>query len=275
MRTTIVVKLGGELLAPERRAEAEAIAADIAALVREGLRVVVVHGGGPQTTALQRRLGQEVRMVGGRRVTDDDALDAIKMVVAGKLNVELTALLGGAGVRAIGLHGASGRVIAAEKRPARVVAGGGPDPVDFGHVGDVVGVDRALLDHLASGGLVPVMACIGCDAAGRVFNINADTVANGVARALGAERLVMITSAPGVLRDVGDPTSRIPRLTRADAERAIVDGVIAGGMIPKVEESFEALAAGVEHVHVVGHLTPGDLAREIHAPGSVGTVLEP
>jgi len=273
--STIVLKLGGEILSPERRAEAEAIASDVRVLVESGHRVIAVHGGGPQTTALQKKLGQEPKIIGGRRVTDDDALAAIQMVVGGKLNIDLCALLGAAGVQAVGLNGASARVIACEKRPAKVVTGGGPDPVDFGHVGDVTGVNHALLALLLTSGYVPVLACIGMDGAGRVFNINADTVANGVARALAAERLVLITGAPGVLRDIKDESTRIPRLTRAEGDRAIADGSVAGGMVPKLEEAFEALGSGVSGVHVVGRLRAGDLAREMATPGSVGTVLVP
>lgn len=269
----IVIKLGGEILAPERLLEARAIAGDLAALVAAGEEVVVIHGGGPQTTALQKKLGQEPRIVAGRRVTDEDALDALKMVVGGKLNAELAALLSAAGVRAVGLNGASARAIAAERRPPKVVKGGGDQPIDFGLVGDVTGVNRELIALLLDHGYVPVLACIGADLSGQLFNINADAVANGVARAIGAERLVVVTGTRGVLRDVGDPASRIDRLTKAEAERAIADGTVAGGMIPKLEECFEALAQGVREVHVVGGLVQGDLQREIASPGTVGTVL--
>lgn len=235
----------------------------------------MVHGGGPQTTALQKKLGQEPRIIAGRRVTDDDALDAIKMTVAGKLNSELCALLLAAGARPVGLNGSSARVIAAEKRPPRLVKGGGDEPIDFGHVGDVTGVNDAFLSLLLSNGYTPVLACLGADARGFIYNINADAVANGLARALSADRLVLVTSAPGVLRDVNDVSSRIPRLTRAEAERAIADGSVGGGMIPKLEESFAALASGVRGVHVVGNISAGDLEREITSPGSVGTALLP
>lgn len=269
----IVLKLGGEILSKERLSEAQAIAADVRQLLSAGHRLILVHGGGPQTTALQKRLGQEPQIVGGRRVTDDDALEAIKMVVGGKLNIDFCTILSGAGVAAVGLSGASARAIEAEKRPPKLVTGGGDQPVDFGHVGDVTGVNHRLLELLLGAGFTPVLACIGADAAGRIYNINADAVANGVARALGADRMVMVTGAPGVLRDIKDESTRIPTLTKAAAEAAIRDGVVAGGMIPKVEESFEALASGVAGVHIVGRLGPGDLLREIESPGAVGTAL--
>jgi acetylglutamate kinase len=271
----IVVKLGGELLSDERRAELEAITADVAQLVDRGDRVLMIHGGGPQTTALQKALGQTPNIVGGRRITDGDALDAITMVVGGRLNIALTSALRGAGVNAVGLNGVSGRAIACEKRPPRVVSGAGDQPVDFGHVGDVTGVNEALLSLLLDGGYVPVLACIGSDAEGRPFNINADVVANGVAIALSADRLLLVTGTPGVLRDVEDPSSRIATLTIAEGRRAIADGTVQGGMIPKLEESFVAIERGVGRIHIVGTLGAGDLLRGLEAPGSVGTTLLP
>jgi acetylglutamate kinase len=266
----IVVKVGGEVVASPHMA---ALAADVASLRAAGERVVIVHGGGPQTTELQRRLGQTPRVVGGRRITDADALEAVKMAVAGKVNVDACALLLAAGARPVGLHGAS--VVSAIKRPPRIVSGGGPDPIDFGYVGDVVSVNVELLDLLGRAGYVPVVACLGADGEGHVFNINADAVANRLAVGVGARALVLVSDVSGVMRDPTDPTTRFPRLAVAEGRRAIADGVVTGGMIPKLEESFAALAAGVAAVHVVGRLSLGDLAREVGDPGSVGTVLVP
>jgi acetylglutamate kinase len=266
----IVLKLGGEVVAGPYLA---AIAHDVAAIAAAGTKVVVVHGGGPQATKLQEKLGQVPRIVGGRRITDGDALDVMKMTVAGKVNVDLCAALLAAGARPVGLHGASARAIDAVKRPPRVVSGGGPDPIDFGFVGDVVGVNRELIELLTEHAFVPVLACLGADAAGNVFNINADVVANQVAILLGARSLFLVTDVPAVLRDVNDPSSRIARLSVADGKKAIADGVVTKGMIPKLEESFAAIAQGVRAVHVVGRLARGDLSREAESPGSVGTVL--
>ena len=266
----VVLKLGGEVVASEHMA---AIAADAKELLARGERVVLVHGGGPQATALQKQLGQTPRIVAGRRITDDATLDVMKMVVAGKVNVDACAALLKAGVSPVGLHGASALTIRATHRPPRVVTGAGPDPIDFGHVGDVAGVNGELLALLMGAGYLPVLACLGADAAGRVYNINADVVANRVAVALDAKALVLVSDVAGVLRDVADPSSRIPRLTAADAKRAIAEGVITRGMIPKVEESFAAIAEGVRAVHIVGKLARGQLAREVAEPGSVGTVL--
>ncbi len=267
----VVVKIGGEIVhAPSM----PAIAADVAALAGRGERVVMVHGGGPQATALQRALGQEPKVVGGRRITDQAALDVMKMIVAGHVNVDLCAALVAAGARPVGLHGASSLAIEAVRRPPRVVSGGGPDPIDFGLVGDVIGFRRELLDLLADAGYVPVLACLGADSGGQVLNINADIIANQLAQLLGADDLVLVTGTPGVLRDLTDPASRLPRLTAAEARAGIADGTIGGGMIPKLEESLAVLETErVGAIHIVGELRPGDLIRAIDQPGSVGTTL--
>lgn len=267
--TFVVIKLGGEVIAGP---ELPHVAADIAAMAR-GHRVVVVHGGGPQATKLQEALGQTPKKIAGRRVTDEATLDVMKMAVAGKLNVDLCAALLAAGAHPIGLHGASSCAIRAEQRPPRVYSGAGPDPIDLGLVGDVTGVNQALLTLLCGAGHVPVLACLGAAEDGRVFNINADIVATRVAVALDAASLVLISDVRGVLRDIKDPTSRLGRLTVDEAKELIATGVAKEGMIPKLEESFTSLAAGAKAVHIVGKLGPGDLLREVEQPGSVGTVL--
>lgn len=264
--STWVIKLGGEVVASPGL---PVLATDLARLPH----AVVVHGGGAQATALQKALGQEPNIVAGRRVTDAATLDVMKMVVAGKLNVDLCSALLAAGAKPVGLHGASSLAVRAHKRPPREIPGHGV--VDFGHVGDVDGVNQDLLSLLLGGGYLPVLACLGADENGAVYNINADTVANGVAVALGAAGLLLVSDVPGVLRDVADPKSRIPRLTEAEARAAIADGTITKGMIPKLEESFAALAAGVRAVYVLGKLGPGELVRATESPGSVGTVLVP
>lgn len=265
--TCVVVKVGGEVV---RGAELPALAHDVAELSRAG--VVLVHGGGPQATELSRRLGIEPRIVAGRRVTDRETLDVMKMAIAGLVNVDLCAALAAAGARPIGLHGASDRLVLARKRPPRVYDGAGPEPVDLGHVGDVVSIHVERLEGFVGEGLVPVVACIGAGEDGAVYNINADIVGNRIAAALRA-RLVLVTDARGVLSDPSDPGSRLARLTNSDARTAIESGAIRGGMIPKVTESFAALAQGVEAVHIVGGLARGELVREMAEPGSIGTVL--
>jgi acetylglutamate kinase len=266
----VVIKLGGEVVQGPYMA---AIAADVAEIRAAGTPVVLVHGGGPQATELQKRLGQTPKIVGGRRVTDQDTLEVMKMIVAGKVNVDLCAALVAAGAKPVGLHGASACTVLATRRPPKVVTGGGPDPVDFGFVGDVIGINDALIALLTSDGYVPVLACLGADQQGNLYNINADAVANQVAIRLDARALVLVTDVPGVMRDISDPSSRIGRLRMAEGKRAIEEGVVTKGMIPKLEESFAAIEQGVRAVHIVGKLSRGDLARAVTSPGEVGTVL--
>jgi acetylglutamate kinase len=197
----------------------------------------------------------------------------MKMVLAGKLNVDLCATLLAAGLAPVGLHGASGHLIRAVRRPPKPYPSAGPDPVDLGLVGDVTGFHLPLLDTLWAAGYLPVIACLGADAAGGVYNINADLVGNQLAAALHAERLFLVTSTPGVLRDVHDPASRLTRLSCADARRAIADGVVTGGMIAKLEEAMAVIDQGVGAIHILGKLAAGDLVRAVREPGSVGTTL--
>jgi acetylglutamate kinase len=267
---TIVLKLGGEIV---HSPALDVIARDLRTLVEGWHRVAIVHGGGPQASALQRTLGLETRMVAGRRFTDPATLEVMKYVVAGQLNVDLCARLLANGVVPVGLHGASGHVIQATRRPPRPMQGAGPGPVDLGLVGDVVAFNLPLLGDLFERRYVPVLACLGCDRDGQPLNINGDTVASQLAGALEADALVLVTSTPGVLRDVNDPASRIPRITRAEFERMVKDGTVSGGMIPKLEESFDVLRGGAKSVVIVGNLGEGDLVRAILTPGSAGTVL--
>ena len=266
----IVVKLGGEVVASP---EMDAIARDVRELVEAWHRVTIVHGGGPQASALQKRLGQEPRLIAGKRYTDEAALEVMKYVIAGQVSVDCCARLLAGGVMPVGLHGASGHMIQARRRPPSVMAGAGPDPVDLGLVGDVMGFNLGLLGDLWERRYVPVLGCLGMGADGQALNINGDTVAGQLAGALRSDALVLVTSTPGVLRDVKDPSSRVPTITHAQFEAGVKDGSISGGMIPKLEESFAVLASGARSVVVVGKLAPGDLERAVLEPGSVGTVL--
>lgn len=266
----IVIKVGGELF---ETGKIPALAKDIATLRGRGVPVMVVHGGGPQSSALQKQLGQTPNIVGGRRVTDAETLRVVKMVVAGQLNIDLCAALLAAGAKPIGLNGASSLAIAASKRPPSHYPGGGDTLVDFGFVGDVTGINHELLQLLVDNGYVPVLACLAADHDGTIYNINADVVANQLAAALKAQHLVLVTSTAGVLRDVSEPTSRIAVLRAAEAEAAIEDGSISGGMIPKIHESLRGLAQGIGAVHIIG--PDSGLLSEIDNPGYGGTALLP
>lgn len=269
--STLVVKVGGEVIAdPTLRHN---LAHGLADLRRSGHRVVVVHGGGPQATALSERLGLQPHIVGGRRVTDAETLLVMQRVLAGEVSVTLVAALTAAGLSAVGLSGTSAGLVRARRRPPVVVTGGGPQPIDLGFVGDVVSVNTALLELLLGAGHVPVLCSLGGDAVGGVYNINADIVAGEVAEALAAERLLHLTGAPGVLRDAKDATTRISHLTIETAKAFIAAGQIKGGMIPKVEESLARLHGRIGAIHICGAATPNGLGAEVAEPGSVGTVF--
>ncbi|OIP40287.1 MAG: acetylglutamate kinase [Deltaproteobacteria bacterium CG2_30_63_29] len=271
MNETVVIKIGGDLASdPQQLA---ALTDDLKALRAAGWRIVVVHGGGPQVTELSARLGLKKNVVAGRRVTDAETLEVTKMVLAGLVAVDLVAAMATRGLDAIGLAAVSAGVIRATKRPPRVVSGGGPAPVDFGFVGDIVEVGVKALNALLDAGLVPVMNSLGRDDAGQVLNINADTAATRVAQALGARLVLTTGGVRGVLSDRNDPTSRIATLTESAAREATRSGVIEGGMIPKIEESLEVLGQGVWAIHIMGALEAGDLLAELNQPGSVGTAL--
>ena len=273
-----VLKFGGDVVADTGRLLG--VAAEIAALTGAGWRFLICHGGNPQANALTQRLGLERTQVGGRRVTDADTLQVMKQILAGECSVNVVAACMTRGVQAVGVSGVSAGTVTARRRPPIVVSGGGPDPVDFGFVGEIVDVRPGLIEHLWDGGFTPVLNTLGldCEAAYgeplQVYNINADTVASTLAAALGADHLFLMTGVPGVLRDKDDPATRIPRLTEGEARQAIEDGVIVGGMIPKVEEALRQLSAGVGAIHILG-AEAGALEQAARDPGARGTVLLP
>lgn len=254
----VVVKLGGAILS-----DPEAVAAVWRGVAALDTPAVLVHGGGPQATALARRLGHEPRIVAGRRVTGDLDLDVALWTLRGELNARLVAAARPHGVNAVGVSGADGRLVAAHRRPPRDVDG---ETVDFGHVGDVDGVDASLLDALLGAGFMPVVASVCADDAGALYNVNADTIAFEIAAALGAGRLDLVTEAGGVRRDADDPASRIDTLTEADVDAGVAAGWIAGGMRPKLEVARAVLRRGVPAVRVCA---PADIA------GTGGTTIVP
>lgn len=269
-----VVKIGGEL-AQDRPSLAKTVGQAVRQFLDAGIKVAVVHGGGPQATLLSSRLGLTTRQVGGRRITDEATLEVMKMSLAGQVSVDVASAMKKAKVPAMCTTGVSAGLVLAKRRPPKVVAGGGPLPVDFGLVGDVVSVDKGLLERLSQAGVVPVLGCLCADEEGEPLNVNADTVATRVASALSAAKLLLVSNVPGVLRDKNDPSTRIPRLTPAQAQAYIESGVISGGMIPKVEESLEMLKQGIAAIHIVSTSPDDALLQEALSPGSVGTVFLP
>ncbi|HEX5005092.1 MAG TPA: acetylglutamate kinase [Gemmatimonadales bacterium] len=268
-----VVKLGGEVLADPRAVDG--IAAQVSLLSSLGIRVVVVHGGGPQGTALSRRLGHEPRIVAGRRVTDDNGLAVAKMVYAGQLNVDLLASLRAHEAQAVGLSGVDADLITAHRRPPvqMVNDAGSIESVDFGHVGDLDGVDPRVLVTLLEARFVPVVASLAGDGDGNVFNVNADTVAESLAVALRAQKLIFLTGAPGVLRDREDPASLVAFADPDDLSGLLASGAVAGGMRPKVEACLRAAAGGVERTHIIDGRVPDAILLEVFTGAGCGTMI--
>ena len=268
---TFVVKIGG---APCSDPNLLRDLAEQLSVVRElGVHVVLVHGGGPQTSALSKKLGVEPRMVEGRRVTDAGALEIAVMTMNGAVNTSVLAACRATGIKAVGVSGVDAGLINARRRaPRTVLVAGEPQMVDFGHVGDVESVDPTLLKSLLAAGYLPVMSPLSADEQGNVLNINADTVAAAVATALGAEKLVFVTDVPGILEDRNDPSSLVSSADLRGLEELVENGAVASGMLPKVSAIRAALENGVGRVHVIGHQR-ASLLTEIFTNEGSGTLL--
>ncbi len=263
-----VVKIGGEL-AMDVPKLAATVGHAVKAFIDAGIKVAVVHGGGPQATDLSKRLGLVTRQVAGQRVTDEATLEVMKLTLGG-VGVNVASAFRLAGLTALCTSGVSGGLVDATRRPPVDVGG---EYVDYGLVGDVTHVNVTLLEKLAAVHVVPVIGCLAGDARGRIFNVNADTVATRLASRLSAARLFLVSNVPGVLRDRNDPASRIATLTPREAREQIASGVIQGGMIPKVEESLAMLDEGIDAIHIVGLSPDSSILDEASTPGSRGTVF--
>lgn len=270
---TFVVKLGGDVLADPK--VLDGVTTQLALLASLSIRLVVVHGGGPQATALSRRMGVEPTIVAGRRVTDDTQLAIAKMVYAGELNTDLLAALRAHGVEAVGLSGVDGELITATRRPPVRVQDdlGTSRDVDFGWVGDVRAVNPRVLSSLLDARFVPVVASLAGGAAGEVFNVNADTVAESLAVALKAMKLIFLTGAPGVLRDRNDASSLVTFADPDDLQSLMASGALAGGMRPKVEACIRAASGGVERTHIIDGRAPDSLLLEVFTGAGTGTMI--
>jgi acetylglutamate kinase len=268
-----VVKLGGEVLSDSE--VLDGVAAQLSLLSSLGIRLVVVHGGGPQATALSRRLGLDSRMIAGRRVTDDGTLEVAKMVYAGQINVNLLAALRDHRVQAVGLSGVDAELITAHRRPPVSVVddAGATVRVDYGHVGDIDRVDPRVLVTLMDARMVPVVASLAGGEGDEVYNVNADTVAEALAVALRAQKLIFLTGAPGVLRDRNDPATLVTFADPDDLAGLMANGVLSGGMRPKVEACIRAATGGVERTHIIDGRAPDALLLEVFTGAGCGTMI--
>ena len=268
-----VVKLGGDVLGDPD--VLDGVAAQLALLASLGIRLVVVHGGAAQASALSRRLGDEPRLVAGRRVTDDRALEVVTMVYAGQLNVAVLSALRGHRVQAVGVSGVDGDLLTARRRPPVTVTddAGVTQEVNFGHVGDIAHVDPHVLRTLLDARLVPVVASLAGDEDGNVYNVNADTVAVSLAIELAAQKLIFLTGAPGVLRDRNDPATLVTFADPGDLAELMAGGALVGGMRPKVEACIRAATHGVERTHIIDGRAPDALLLEVFTGVGCGTMI--
>jgi acetylglutamate kinase len=263
-----VIKAGGAVFGDA--AGTRALVEQIAILHHLGIRVVLVHGGGPQLDDMQRSLGIEPRMVRGRRVTDERSIDATTMVLNGLINTRILATCRELGIDAVGLSGVDAGLVRANRRPPVRVDG---DPVDYGFVGDIVSIDAAVLQKQLDAGLMPVVSPISSDDAGVVLNINADTVAASIGAALGAEKLILCTGAPGVLERPEDPRSLVSYTDLAGLKRLEQAGSFAAGMLPKATAIEAAIRGGVRRVHVISYNVRDSVLAEVFTNEGTGTMI--
>jgi acetylglutamate kinase len=233
-----------------------------------------VHGGGPQLTELSAALGVPTRMVEGRRVTDEKSIDVSAMVLNGLINTRVLAICRDLNVDAVGISGVDAGLVRAHKRPPLALAGNG-EVVDYGFVGDIDAVDTTVLMKLLDSGLMPVVSPLSADESGTLLNINADTVAAALGAALGAEKLILCTGAPGILGSLDDPGSLISYTDLRGLKRLRDEGRIADGMLPKARAIEEALRGGVRRVHVVSYLSPEGILSEVFTNEGTGTLIVP
>ena len=256
----IVVKYGGNAMINDELKDA--VMGDIVLLSLIGIKVVLVHGGGPEITQMLKQVGKESQFVNGLRVTDKETVDIVQMVLAGKVNKNLVNLLHHKGGNAIGLCGIDGHMIEAEVL----------NP-ELGFVGEITNVNVQPITDLLEKGYIPVISTVGCDKDGNVYNINADTAASKIAGILGAESLISMTDIEGILRDKDDPSTLISKICVEDAPKLVEEGVISGGMIPKVECCIDAIKSGVRKVFIIDGRIPHSILIETLTNEGIGTMF--
>ena len=271
---TFVVKFSGKVT--ENRENLASLAEELALMHQVGIRVCVVHGGGKQLSELAKKLGVVQTVIEGRRVTDDDTLDLAKMIFRGKINTEILAQLRRRGIEAVGLSGIDGGVIKATRRPPRDVVNkqtGETESVDFGHVGDIDEIDSRLINLLLENDYLPVISSLGADDDGKIYNINADTIAAEIAVSLNAEKLILLSDVNGIYLDADDERTKISRITTAEAGQLISGGQATGGMIPKLQSLVSLLGRGVRSAHIISGTKRNALLSEVFTDEGTGTMI--
>ncbi|ENN96291.1 acetylglutamate kinase [Methanocaldococcus villosus KIN24-T80] len=267
-----VIKYGGHAMIDENAKNYTA--QDIVLLKYVGIKPVIVHGGGPEINRAMEKFGKKPEFIHGLRVTDEETLNIVEMVLTGKINGEIVSRIFKFGGKAVGLSGKSGRIILAKKKRKFIEKDGKKVEVDLGRVGETVEINTELLDILINNNYIPVISPIGIDEKGDAYNLNADTVAGDIASALKAEKLILITDVDGIMEDINDPSTVYKKLTVSDVKRLLKEGKIKGGMIPKVECAIKALeSGGVKSVHIINGKIPHALLVEIFTEEGIGTMI--
>lgn len=264
-----VIKVGGEVFVDT--ATTKSLMEQVGILHQVGIRVVLVHGGGPQSTELATALGLDTTFIDGRRVTDGKSLAVATMVLNGQINTRILATCRDLDIPAVGISGIDAGLIRAHKRPP--VAREGEAPIDYGFVGDIDSVEANILRKQLDSGLMPVVSPLSCDESGMILNINADTVAAAIAAELDAEKLILATGAVGILEDVTDPSSLISYIDRAALQELRNSGSLADGMLPKAAAIDSAIANGVHRVHVISSKLPDSILLEVFTNEGTGTLV--
>jgi acetylglutamate kinase len=267
---TFVVKVGGGVFADENATRV--LVEQIAILHFFGVRVVLVHGGGPQLTELSAALGVPTRMVEGRRITDQKSIDATTMVLNGLINTRILGICRDLDIEAVGISGVDAGLVRAHKRPPVKLDSSG-ELIDYGFVGDIDAVDPTVLKKLLDNGLMPVVSPLSADQSGTLLNINADTVAAAIGAALAAEKLILCTGAPGILGDLADPGSLVSYTDLRGLKKLRDEGRIADGMLPKAKAIEDAIRGGVRRVHVVSYQAPEGILGEVFTNEGTGTLI--
>ena len=259
---TVVVKYGGNAMVnPELK---QAVMSDIILLTLVGIKIVLIHGGGPEISGMLKKLGIESKFVNGLRYTDKETAEVVQMVLAGKTNKDLVSLVERCGGKAVGLCGIDGAMIKAKPME---------DEFDYGFVGDITEIDPHPINKVLEEGYIPVIATVGIDDNGQVYNINADTAAAEIASALKAENIITLTDIPGLLRDVNDPSTLIPEIHVDEVSALIENGIISGGMIPKMKSCEKAVRSGVKKAVMIDGRIPHSILIEMFSNEGIGTLM--
>lgn len=257
----LVIKYGGNAMINEKLKNS--VVRDTVLLSLIGVKVVLVHGGGPEITEMLSKIGKETKFVDGLRVTDKETVEIAQMVLAGKINKSLVNLIECCGGKSIGLSGLDGHMIEAKMKDERL-----------GYVGKITDINPSPILDVLEKGYIPVISTLGCDKEGNIYNINADTAAARIASALGAESLISLTDTPGILRDKNDPESLISHITVEETAQLVKDGIISDGMIPKVECCTNAILEGVKRVFIIDGRVPHSILIETLTDEGIGTMFE-